>query len=58
MTKSYLKTIPAPFGINQCVCGSNKNSPLHSHEPNGDAVVSSDTMNDTKIGRNLNITIK
>lgn len=49
MMKYYLKTILALFGINQCVCGSNKNSPLHSHEPNGDAVVSSDTMNDTNI---------
>lgn len=24
-------------------------TPFHSHEPNGDAVVSSDTMNDTNI---------
>jgi hypothetical protein len=24
-------------------------TPLHSHEPNGDAVVGSDTMNDTNI---------
>ena len=30
----------------------------NNNELNGDAVVSSDTMNDTKIRRNLNITIK